>query len=75
MESCKPSASFFTQVCGMIGCAPKDCVMVGDDADADMPASLVGIRTFYVGKGPARADGRGAVSQIPRFLAGLAEED
>jgi FMN phosphatase YigB (HAD superfamily) len=71
MEACKPQAAFFLQTCGMIGCAPRDCVMVGDDADADMPASEVGMRTFYVGKGTAAADRSGSLADFPAFLQQL----
>jgi FMN phosphatase YigB (HAD superfamily) len=71
MEACKPQAAFFAQVCGMIGCAPRDCVMVGDDAQADMPASAIGIRTFFVGEGDADADGAGTLADLPALLARL----
>ncbi len=71
MQACKPDAAFFEQVCDMIGCAPGDCVMVGDDAQADMPASAVGIRTFYVGRGRAKADFRGNLRDLPALFRRL----
>ena len=71
MEACKPQVGFFLQVCGMIGCAPADCLMVGDDANADMPAGALGIRTLYVGKGTAVADHRGTLADVPALLKSL----
>jgi FMN phosphatase YigB (HAD superfamily) len=75
MEACKPEMAYFAQVCDMIGCAPGDCVMVGDDAGADMPASKIGIRTFFVGSGPATADLRGTLTQLPALFAYLDASD
>ena len=49
MESCKPSPSYFRQTAGLLEAAPAHCLMVGDDRMLDMPASDVGMRTFYVG--------------------------
>jgi FMN phosphatase YigB (HAD superfamily) len=71
MTACKPEPSYFAQVCSMIGCAPADCVMVGDDAGADMPAAALGIGTFYVGTGNAAADGRGALTDLPALFERL----
>lgn len=68
MEACKPQPAFFLQVCATIGCAPGDCVMVGDDAEADMAAGAVGIETFYVGRGSAVADHSGTMDDVPAFL-------
>ncbi|MEA5075763.1 MAG: HAD family hydrolase [Coriobacteriia bacterium] len=49
MESCKPSPSYFRQTAGLLETAPALCLMVGDDRALDMPASDIGMRTFYVG--------------------------
>lgn len=75
MEACKPESAYFAQVCDMIGCAPGDCVMVGDDASADMPASRIGIRTFFVGSGPAAADLRGTLADLPALFDYLDASD
>ena len=50
MESCKPSPSYYRQTAGLLEVAPVDCLMVGDDRTLDMPASDVGMTTFYVGR-------------------------
>jgi FMN phosphatase YigB (HAD superfamily) len=71
MEACKPQVGYFLQTCSMIGCAPGDCVMVGDDADADMPAGALGITTIYVGKGTAPADHAGSLGDVPALLEQL----
>jgi FMN phosphatase YigB (HAD superfamily) len=71
MRACKPEPAYFLQVCEMIGCAPQDCLMVGDDAGADMPASAVGMRTFFVGQGRANADQMGAITELPSVLERL----
>jgi FMN phosphatase YigB (HAD superfamily) len=71
MRSCKPQLSYFAQVCEMIGCAPQDCVMVGDDAGADMPASAAGLTTYFVGSGAANASASGTLLGFPAFLQGL----
>lgn len=68
MEACKPDPAYFAQVCAMIGCSPRDCVMVGDDPTADMPASILGIRTFYVGRGAVHADHRGTLTDLPALF-------
>lgn len=74
MEACKPEVAFFLQVCSMIGCAPTDCVMVGDDAGADMAAGALGIRTYFVGGGDAQADYAGTLTELPALLQRLSYE-
>lgn len=76
MLACKPSPVYFRQVAEMIGCDPSQCLMVGDDREADMPASAVGMRTFYVGRDPqATADHRGTLRELPRLLERLVRSD
>jgi FMN phosphatase YigB (HAD superfamily) len=75
MTACKPDPAYFLQVCGMIGCEPRDCVMVGDDAQIDMPAGRLGIRTFYVGTGDADSEAKGALADLPAFFARVDASD
>ena len=49
MESCKPDPGYYRQTAGLLEVAPTACLMVGDDRTLDMPASDVGMATFYVG--------------------------
>lgn len=72
MGACKPDPAYFEQVCDMIGCAPADCLMVGDDALVDMAASRLGIRTFFVGAGHADADGSGTMRDLPALIESIA---
>jgi FMN phosphatase YigB (HAD superfamily) len=71
MGACKPDAAYFKQVCATIGCAPADCVMVGDDPENDMGAGRFGITTFYVGRGNATADRSGTLRDLPAFFRKL----
>jgi FMN phosphatase YigB (HAD superfamily) len=69
MFACKPDAAYFEQTAAMIGCAPAECLMVGDDRDMDMPAGALGMRTFYVGSDPeAPADHRGTMEDLAALL-------
>jgi FMN phosphatase YigB (HAD superfamily) len=70
MTACKPEPAYFSQVCAMIG-----CLMVGDDAGADLPAAAVGIRTLFVGTGDAHADFRGSLVDVPDLLERLSRTD
>lgn len=72
MQACKPAPEYFAQTCGLIGCAPSDCVMVGDDAGTDMPAASIGLTTYYVGSGTAKADACGTLADFPAWLERLA---
>lgn len=50
MTACKPHLTYFREAAALAGLAPHDCIMVGDDRYLDMPASDVGMRTFFVGE-------------------------
>lgn len=50
MTACKPHLAYFREAAALAGLAPHECIMVGDDRYLDMPASDVGMRTFYVGE-------------------------
>ncbi|MBR3862184.1 MAG: HAD family hydrolase, partial [Clostridia bacterium] len=42
---CKPSEGYYREVLAKIGCAPSECLMVGNDVTDDMvPASAVGMQ-------------------------------
>ncbi len=68
MEACKPLPRYFEQTAESIGCEPAACLMVGDDALLDMPASKTGMRTFFTGDGPAVSDGRGSLRDLTRLI-------
>lgn len=52
MHACKPDGRYFAHVAWLLGVEPEECLMVGDDAELDLPASEVGMSTFYVGSEP-----------------------
>lgn len=46
---CKPSEGYYREVIAKIGCAPEECLMVGNDVTDDMiPATAVGMQTFLL---------------------------
>lgn len=46
---CKPSEGYYREVLEKIGCAPEECLMVGNDVTDDMiPAAAVGMDTFLL---------------------------
>jgi FMN phosphatase YigB (HAD superfamily) len=49
MYACKPLAEYYRQTSELLETDPRDCMMVGDDRALDMPASDIGMQTFYVG--------------------------
>lgn len=45
----KPEAKFFQHALDLLGLAPQDCVMIGDNLVADIePALALGLRVFHV---------------------------
>lgn len=69
MESCKPSPSYYRQTAGLLEIPPAGCLMVGDDRTLDMPASDVGMKTFYVGKDSGvAADFTGDLDDLAELL-------
>jgi FMN phosphatase YigB (HAD superfamily) len=72
MLACKPAPEYFAQVADRLGVEPAECLMVGDDRGNDMPASAIGMRTFFVGAEPdVPSDYRGAIGQLPELLRRL----
>ncbi len=52
MSACKPHPHFFNTLAQRLGCEPRECLMVGDSVEADMPARRVGCKTFWVDRDP-----------------------
>jgi len=49
MHTAKPDPDFYREVCECIGHQPGSCLMVGNDADADIhPAAAAGLHTFWL---------------------------
>ncbi len=45
---CKPNPAYFLEVAERLGVAPASCLMVGNDTEDDLAASLVGMRVFLL---------------------------
>jgi FMN phosphatase YigB (HAD superfamily) len=49
MRTSKPNPAYYREIAEKIGCAPQDCVMVGNEVPNDiLPAKRVGMKTFWV---------------------------
>lgn len=48
MRACKPHPVYFEQILDHLGCRPQEALMVGDSLDADMAASRIHIKTFWL---------------------------
>jgi len=72
MRACKPHPAFFTQVLEALGRQPQECLMVGDSVTSDMPASRMGIKTFWVDRGRGQsydgADAHGSLRDLYDLL-------
>ena len=52
MHASKPHSAYYREIAAMIGCAPEDCVMVGNEVENDvLPAKRAGMKTFFVTNG------------------------
>jgi FMN phosphatase YigB (HAD superfamily) len=72
MHATKPHPAYFLEVAEKLGVAPREALMVGDDRFLDLPAADVGMRTFFVGDGPAPgADWTGTLPQLTGLLPRL----
>lgn len=72
MGATKPHAAYFTETAAMLGVAPDECLMVGDDRTLDMSAADVGMKTYYVGGTPVPAcDWSGTIAELPLLLRRL----
>lgn len=61
----KPDLSIFQAACDAIGVSPSDCLMVGDDARADVGAVAAGMRVLLVPVGePGSDNGIDAAARI-----------
>lgn len=49
MSATKPHPDYFRQAADLLQVDPRQCLMVGDDPLLDLPASDIGMRTYFVG--------------------------
>lgn len=45
---CKPNPAYFSEVCRRFGLEPKECLMVGNDAEEDVAAAKCGMQVFLI---------------------------
>ncbi|MEW6398078.1 MAG: HAD family hydrolase [Bacillota bacterium] len=76
MHACKPHPEYYREILDLVGARPEECLMVGNDVQEDLAASLLGIRTFLVegpylrdkGEPHYRPDLRGALADLITLL-------
>lgn len=76
MHASKPHSAFFAEVARVLGRAPEECLMVGDEWKMDIrPARQVGMQTFWIAdrKAPHPAsepppDGQGELADFARWM-------
>jgi FMN phosphatase YigB (HAD superfamily) len=75
MHHAKPDAGYYREILSLLGAAPGECLMAGNDRHQDLAAGLVGIRTFLVDMGYLTGrdigvvpDGRGTLADLKAFL-------
>jgi FMN phosphatase YigB (HAD superfamily) len=74
MGACKPHPHFFSTLVRRLRCNPCECLMVGDSLTADMPARLVGCKTFWVDRDPGLEpseltwDARGSLADLVTLI-------
>jgi FMN phosphatase YigB (HAD superfamily) len=70
--ACKPLPGYYQETAAAVGATPIECLMVGDDAELDLPAASTGMRTFYVGPDRhAHAELRGTLGDLVEMLGRL----
>ena len=45
---CKPNVMYYKEILKKTGALPENCIMAGNDADEDLAAAAVGIKTFLI---------------------------
>lgn len=72
MHASKPHSAYYREIAAMIGCAPAECVMVGNEIENDIaPAKRAGMKTFWVTRDTqtnAPADWRGTLEDFGNML-------
>jgi FMN phosphatase YigB (HAD superfamily) len=78
MHFCKPNPEYYSEVLELLGAAPGDCLMIGNDVGEDLVAGSLGIKTFLVEDWllnpknlPIKTDYRGSFTDLAAFLDNL----
>ncbi len=66
----KPSAEFFTIAVDSLGLSPRDAVMIGDDAEADVAGAMTaGLRAVLVRTGKYQPGDEDRLGSAPDYVA------
>ena len=75
MSTCKPNREYYLDLAARLEVDPRDCLMVGNDVQQDLPASETGMGTFLVegwvidrGSSNLKPDARGSLEDLGRML-------
>lgn len=74
MHFCKPHPEYYEEITHLIKVSPGDCLMVGNDVGEDLPAGLLGMKTFLVDNllidngSPYQPDWRGDLQSLYGFI-------
>lgn len=77
MHFCKPHPEYYEEIVRLIDVKPEDCLMVGNDIGEDLPAGLIGMKTFLVENllidngSPLKPDWRGDLEDFYRLIKGF----
>lgn len=78
MHYCKPHQAYYQEILDMLNLTPDECMMVGNDVEEDLPAGLLGMKTFLVdrylifrGQLNYQPDGRGSLADLRDRLSEL----
>jgi len=71
MHACKPQPEYYQEILDLLRVDAAECMMVGNDAQEDMAASVAGLRTYLV-EGPYLID-RGNPRYEPDYRGTLLE--
>ncbi|MGF7185083.1 FMN phosphatase YigB (HAD superfamily) [Desulfitispora alkaliphila] len=75
MSYCKPQLEYYKQIADKIKINPVNCLMVGNDAQEDLIAREIGMKTYLVedylidrSEGNYKTDYQGTLTQLSKFL-------
>lgn len=81
MHYCKPSPQYYQEIADHLGVEPSHCLMVGNDRDEDLVASLIGMKTFLLedrlidrGLDEFTPDWRGRLPELYGFMEEIARK-
>ncbi len=71
MHAAKPQPEYYREILAVVGCAPEQALMVGDDWENDIaPAAAVGLHTYWIAPADAALpqelaiQGRGSLDEL-----------